>query len=471
MRTVRTRFAPSPTGELHIGNARTALFAYLFAKRHNGKFILRLEDTDTERSKPEYSEAIIEDMSWLNLGYDEGPYRQSERMHIYREYLNQLIEKGVVYECFCTPQELEERRRIALKSGKPPVYDGRCSNLPATERNRLKSEGKPFTYRFRFSNFDIIKFEDVVRKEVVFNPAIMGDPIIVRADGVPAYNFACTIDDMLMGVTDVIRGEDLLDQTPRQIALLMTFGADIPRYAHLPLIFGKGKKPLSKRDGATSVAEFRGSGFLPIALLNYLYRLGYSPETDKEILSLDEMSQLFQLERVSSAPAIFDMQKLKFLNREAIRGADEDSLTLHFKNFMGERGDRVDREFVRVFKEEIFTLNELRDVSAFLFDDDFNIDLVIHTLKTHKLFCGADMFVEIMNIFLKSISGDNFNEEPLRRYIEEKDIKPIAVFMMPRIAITGREKGPALRDIVKLLGLERVKFRVERIINYFSKGE
>ncbi|MCX7959758.1 MAG: glutamate--tRNA ligase family protein, partial [Deltaproteobacteria bacterium] len=202
---VKTRFAPSPTGELHIGNARTALFAYLYAKKNNGKFILRLEDTDTERSRPEYSDAIIEDMKWLGLSFDEGPFRQSERFQIYREHLEYLIGKNLVYECFCTPPELEERRKIALKSGKPPVYDGRCSLLSEEDKKRLKSQNKAFTYRFRFSSFDIIEFEDAVRKKVQFNPGIMGDPIIIRADGVPAYNFACTIDDMLMGVTDVIR--------------------------------------------------------------------------------------------------------------------------------------------------------------------------------------------------------------------------------------------------------------------------
>lgn len=468
---IRTRFAPSPTGELHIGNARTALFAYLFARKHNGKFILRLEDTDTERSKPEYSDAIIDDMSWMNLIYDEGPYKQSERMHIYKEYLNKLIEKGLVYECFCTPQELEERRKIALKSGKPPVYDGRCARLSEEEKNSLKSQGKAFTYRFRFSQFDIIKFEDVVRKEVTFNPSIMGDPIIVRADGVPAYNFACTIDDMLMGVTDVIRGEDLLDQTPRQIALLKTFGADIPRYAHLPLIFGKGKKPLSKRDGATSVSEFRAQGYLPNALLNYLYRLGYSPDTDKQILTFDEMAELFELERVSSSPAIFDIQKLKFINREAIRNSNEEALILRFKEFMGNHSERVDSEFVRVFKEEIFTLSELKESSAFLFDEDYNVEEVINQIANHKLFCGSKMLIEILNIFINSIKDKDFNEEPLRRYIEERNIKPIVVFMIPRMAITGREKGPALKDIVTLLGFERIKFRIEKIIEHFSKGD
>jgi len=464
MRTVRTRFAPSPTGELHIGNARTALFAFLYARKSLGKFILRLEDTDAERSRPEYSDAILCDMEWMGLGYDEGPYKQSERMGIYKEYLQKLIEKDLVYECFCTPQELEERRKIALKSGKPPVYDGRCANLSSEEKKRLKSEGRRFTYRFRFSNFDIIEFEDVVRKKVVFNPAIMGDPILVRADGIPAYNFACTIDDMLMGVTDVIRGEDLLDQTPRQIALLKTFGADIPNYAHLPLLLGKGKKPLSKRDGATSVAEFRNQGFLSIALLNYLYRLGFSPDTDKEVLSIEEMIDLFQLEKVSSAPAVFDIQKLRFINREAIRGSDISQLTVLFRQFMGSRDGIVNSEFVKVFKEEIFTLSELSDASGFLLDENYHPDLIVEKLKSHKLFCGSEMAVEILKLFLSSCEKGKFEEEPIRKYIEIKNVKPIVVFMIPRIVLTGREKGPSLSDIVSLLGYDRIRQRIESVL-------
>jgi len=464
MSKVRTRFAPSPTGELHIGNARTALFAFLYAKKSGGTFILRLEDTDAERSKPEYCDAILEDMKWLGLGYDEGPYKQSERMGIYREYLERLIEKDLVYECFCTPQELEERRRIALKSGKPPVYDGRCGRLSREERERLKREGRPFAYRFRFSTFDTIEFEDVVRKRVVFNPAIMGDPILVRADGVPAYNFACTIDDMLMGITDVIRGEDLLDQTPRQIALLKTFGADIPRYAHLPLIFGRGKKPLSKRDGATSVGEFKNQGFLPVALLNYLYRLGFSPETDREVLSLDEMIDLFNLEKVSSAPAVFDIQKLRHINREAVRIAEISDLLDLFRSFMGDKRGAVNEDFVRVFKEEVSTLSELLEVSRFLFDEYFEPDRIAGIMRGYKNYCGDEMAREILDLFVHSCKSGRFDEEPLRRYIDEKKIKPVVAFMIPRIVLTGSEKGPSLSDIVLLLGYERVKSRIDSVL-------
>lgn len=463
---IRTRFAPSPTGEMHIGNARTALFSYLFARKNNGRFILRIEDTDIERSKPEYSDAIIEDMRWLGIIYDEGPYKQSERLSIYKEYLNKLIEKGLVYECFCTPTELEERRKIALKSGRPPVYDGRCSLLSDVEKKRMISEGKSFTYRFRFSSFDIIEFEDVVRKKVVFNPKIMGDFILVRADGVPAYNFACTIDDMLMGITNVIRGEDLLDQTPRQIAILKSFGADIPRYAHLPLIFGSGKKPLSKRDGATSVHEFRGEGFLPEALLNYLYRLGYSPPTEKQILTLDEMVDLFDIEKVSPSPAVFDYSKLRFLNRETIRGKDDQYLMNAFSVFMGDKGKYVTKEFVQVFKEEISTLSEVKSASSFLFDDEFIPRKTIETIKNSKFYVDVETTIEILRIFRESITSDGFDETPLRDYISRKGVKPLSVFMLIRLALTSRDKGPTLVDIVKLLGAERTKLRIDSVIRH-----
>ncbi len=465
MKSVRTRFAPSPTGELHIGNARTALFAYLYAKKNGGKFILRLEDTDTERSRPEFSDAIIDDMKWMGLLWDEGPFKQSERMNIYKEYLNRLRGKNLVYECFCTPEELEERRKIALKSGRPPVYDGRCGNLSEKERERLISEGKKYTYRFRFSQFEPIEFNDIIRKKVTFNPKIMGDPILIRADGVPAYNFACTIDDMLMGITSVIRGEDLLDQTPRQIALLKTFGADIPEYAHLPLIFGKGKKPLSKRDGATSVAEFRAQGYLPIALLNYLYLLGYAPNTDKKVLSLSEMTELFDLERVSSSPAIFDIQRLKFINRETIRITCPDELKGFFIDRLNRRSDLISDEFVRVFKEEIFTLSELEEASDYFFSEGFKPEEFVNKIKAYKQYPGQMITTEILHTFIGSISEDgNFTEEPLRKFIENRGIKPIIVFMIPRIALTGRDKGPAIKDIVKILGYNEVNRRVEAIL-------
>ncbi len=463
---VKTRFAPSPTGEMHIGNARTALFSYLYAKKCGGRFILRLEDTDTERSRPEYSEAIIEDMKWLNLGYDEGPYKQSERMGIYREYLDKLIGMNLVYECFCTPSELEERRKIALKSGKPPVYDGRCALLSEEEKRRLKSEGKPYTYRFRFSTFDIIEFEDAVRKKVVFNPRIMGDPIIVRADGVPAYNFACTVDDMLMGITYVIRGEDLLDQTPRQIALLRTFGAEVPRYAHLPLIVGSGKKPLSKRDGATSVVEFREQGFLPESLLNYLFRLGFSPLTDKQILSLDEMAEMFEIERVSPSPAVFDFSKLRFLNREVLRNLDESRLLELFGKSMDKRGQSVNRDFVKVFKEEVFTVSEIRDASAFLFDDVFNPKEASEKIRKSKFFTSTAETDRIFRIFTESLNESGFDEAPLRKYIEQTGVKPLSVFMLIRLALSGREKGPSLSDIVRLLGRDKVRKRIESVLGY-----
>lgn len=467
MKRIRTRFAPSPTGELHIGNARTALFTYLYAKKHNGTFILRLEDTDTQRSRPEFSDAIIDDIKWLGIMWDEGPFRQSERLQIYREYLNILIAKDLVYECFCRPEELEERRRLALKSGRPPVYDGRCRDLSQRERERLRSEGRAFTYRFKFSQFEPIEFDDIIRKKVIFHPQIMGDPILVRADGLPTYNFACTIDDMVMGITTIIRGEDLLDQTPRQIAILKSLGAEIPEYAHLPLIFGKSKKPLSKRDGATSVAEFREQGYLSIALLNYLYLLGYSPNTDRTLLSILEMEEMFEIERVSLSPAIFDIQKLRYINREAIRRSKPEQLLELFKSSLPNKDDMINEDFVRVFKEEIFTLAELRDQSTYIFSDGFEPDKFVDRLRSYKYYPNKELAVEVLNTFLNSLhNGKEFREEPLRRLIESRQIKPIVAFMIPRIALTGRESGPAIADIVKILGAAEIKKRITSVLNF-----
>lgn len=467
MKRMRTRFAPSPTGELHIGNARTALFAYLYAKKYNGTFILRLEDTDTQRSRPEFSDAIVKDIKWLGMMWDEGPFRQSERMQIYEEYLNILIAKDLVYECFCRPEELEEMRRLALKSGRPPVYDGRCRDLSRRERERLRSDGRIFTYRFRFSQFEPIEFDDIIRKKVIFHPQIMGDPILVRADGLPAYNFACTIDDMLMGITTVIRGEDLLDQTPRQIAILKSLGAEIPKYAHLPLIFGRGKKPLSKRDGATSVAEFREQGYLPIALLNYLYLLGYSPNTDRRLLSILEMEEMFELERVSPSPAIFDIQKLRYINREAIRRSEPEQLVELFRRSLPGKEDMIDEDFIRVFKEEIFTLSDLKDQSSYIFSEGFKPDEFADRLRSYKYYSDKELAVEVLNTFMNSLhNGKGFREEPLRRLVESRHLRPIVAFMIPRIALTGRESGPAIADIVKILGDTEIKKRINSVLNF-----
>lgn len=332
---MRLRFAPSPTGLLHVGNARTALFNWLYARGQGGTFILRIEDTDIERSTSESEASILEDLRWLGLDWDEGPgvgggrgpYRQSERLDLYRSYASELIDSGKAYYCFCQPEQLDQDRRAALEAGRPPKYVGRCRQLsPAAARDRL-SHGEAGVVRFRVPDERDVVFQDVVRGSVSFNTGVIGDPVLLRSDGRPAYNFAVVVDDALMEVTHVIRGEDHISNTPRQVLLYEALGFTPPVFAHLALVLGPDHTPLSKRHGATSVSEFRARGYLPEALVNYLALLGWSPGGGDELLPVAELARRFTLDTVGHSAAIFDTEKLAWANRHYVREADPDRLT------------------------------------------------------------------------------------------------------------------------------------------------
>ncbi len=325
--SVRVRFAPSPTGSLHVGNARTALFNWLFARKHGGRFILRIEDTDRERSKPEWEAAILEDLRWLGLGWDEGPdvggrlgpYRQSERLEEYRSAAGRLLNEGGAYSCFCSPEMLETQRKERLAQGLPPRYDGRCRTLAPDEVTRRRAAREPTVVRFRMPQ-ELITVRDLVKGDVQFLGSDLDDFIILRADGTPSYNFAAAMDDCRMGVTLVIRGDDHLANAPRQMALARALGWEPPQYAHVPLIHGADGAPLSKRHGAVSVAEYRAAGILPEGLVNYLALLGWSPPAGQdEVLDLPTLSRLFSLDRVSRAPSRFDAERLAWFNRQHLR--------------------------------------------------------------------------------------------------------------------------------------------------------
>jgi glutamyl-tRNA synthetase/nondiscriminating glutamyl-tRNA synthetase len=327
---MRLRFAPSPTGHLHVGNARTALFNWLLARGHGGTFILRIEDTDVGRSTRESENAIIEDLRWLGLEWDEGPdvgggfgpYRQSERLHLYRSYANELMAMGAAYYCFCSSEQLEEDRRTAIAAGLPPRYSAACRSLdPARSRARVEA-GERAAVRFRVPEDREVVFDDLVRREVRFRTDVIGDPVLLRSDGSPAYNFAVVIDDALMQVTDVVRGEDHISNTPRQILIYEALGFQPPRFAHLALVTGPDHTLLSKRHGATSVAEFRARGFLPEALVNHLALIGWSPGGDDELLPVDELARRFSIEAVGTSAGVFDVEKLAWVNRHYLRLAD-----------------------------------------------------------------------------------------------------------------------------------------------------
>ncbi|MGE0814234.1 MAG: glutamate--tRNA ligase [Vicinamibacterales bacterium] len=325
---MRVRFAPSPTGHLHVGNARTALFNWLLARRHGGTYVLRVEDTDRERSTAASEAAIKDDLRWLGLEWDEGidaggalgPYRQSERLAIYAEHTARLLADGHAYRCFCAPEQLDAERKAALAAGRPPKYGGTCRALDAVDVERRLAAGESAAIRLRVPADRVVGFDDLVRGRVEFHTDVIGDPVLVRADGIPAYNYAVVVDDALMAITHVVRGEDHISNTPRQILVYEAFGWTPPAFAHLSLVLGPDHAPLSKRHGATSVAEFRAKGYLPEALANYLALLGWSPGDD-ELHPLSELAARFDLAAVGHSPGVFDEAKLAWANRHYLRHA------------------------------------------------------------------------------------------------------------------------------------------------------
>ena len=343
---MRLRFAPSPTGQLHVGNARTALFNWLLARGAGGTFVLRIEDTDFERSTTQSESAILEDLRWMGLEWSEGieaggdcgPYRQSERLHIYRAHVVELMSLGHAYQCFCSAEQLEADRKAALEAGRPPQYVGRCRDITRDQARRRIENGERAVIRFRVPANREVVFNDIVRGEVRFSTEVIGDPVLVRSDGIPAYNYAVVIDDALMAITHVIRGEDHISNTPRQILLYEAFGWTPPPFAHVSLVMGPDHSPLSKRHGATSVAEFRARGYLPEALTNYLALIGWSPGEGEELLPLQELAARFRLEDVGHSAGVFDIEKLAWVNRHYLKAAAPDRLARLAVPYCSRRG-------------------------------------------------------------------------------------------------------------------------------------
>ena len=342
---MRVRFAPSPTGHLHVGNARTALFNWLLARGQGGTFILRIEDTDVERSTKASEQAILDDLRWMGLQWDEGveaggdrgPYRQAERLPLYAEYRQRLLQEGKGYYCFCSAETLDAQRKAQLAASLPPKYAGTCRNIPLEEAMRRRSAGDPAVVRLRVPEGREVTFHDVVRGPVTFHTDVIGDPVLVRSDGIPAYNFAVVIDDALMEITHVIRGEDHISNTPRQILLYEAFGWTPPAFAHLSLVMGPDHAPLSKRHGATSVREFREKGYLPEALVNYLALIGWSPGQNEELLPADELARRFKLENVAHSAGVFDEDKLAWANRHYLKLTPPDRLATLAEPFLRQR--------------------------------------------------------------------------------------------------------------------------------------
>ncbi len=462
--TVRTRFAPSPTGYLHVGGARTALFSWLFARKHGGKFILRIEDTDLERSTAESVNAILEGMTWLGLEYDEGPFYQTHRFDRYDEVIDQLLEKGLAYRCDCSKERLEKLREEQMAKKLKPRYDGRC-------RARNVDPEKPHVVRFRNPEAGVVVFQDLVRGTIRVNNAELDDLIIRRSDGSPTYNLTVVVDDADMGITHVIRGDDHINNTPRQINLLQAMGLPVPQYAHLPMILGEDGTRLSKRHGAVSVMQYMHDGFLPEALLNYLVRLGWS-HGDQEIFSLDEMVELFDLSEVNRAPSIFNREKLLWINQHYLKHDDPKRVARLLSPHMGELGiDPVEGpDLVRVVeaqRERARTLVELAEISAFYYRDFETFDekaanKALKPAALEPLRAVRERLAALESWERAAIHG------AIESTVEALDVGFGKVGMPLRVAVTGGAPSPELDLTLELVGREATLRRIDKAVAWIE---
>jgi len=460
---VRVRFAPSPTGHLHIGGARTALFNWLFARHHNGKFILRIEDTDRSRSTEEYIESIIESIKWLGLDWDEGPFRQTDRMETYRTYAYKLLEEGKAYRCYCTPEELEERRQKAMKEGKPPRYDRRCREIKETL-------DKPFAIRFKMPLEGETVVKDLVKGTVTFKNIEIEDLVILRSDGTPTYNFCVVVDDFEMKITNVIRGEDHLNNTPKQIHIYQALGINPPEFAHIPMILGADRARLSKRHGATSVLAYRDEGYLPEALVNFLARLGWS-YGDQEIFTREELIKYFNLEQVGKANAVFNAEKLLWLNSEYIKLTPEERLFELVKPFLVNEGylkENVDIKWacraIKSLKERCRTLKELAHAMRY-----YLLDYVDIEPKAKEKYINPETIPIIKEITEKLAQLNDFTQDKIEKIfmdiVNERGLKLGQVAQPIRVVITGSTVSPGIYEVLEIVGKEKTLKRLRRIIN------
>jgi glutamyl-tRNA synthetase len=463
MSEVRLRFAPSPTGYLHIGGARTALFNWLLARKEKGKFILRIEDTDVARSTQESVDAILEGMTWLGLDWDEGPFYQSESFPLYKEFVQKLLAAGKAYKCYCTPEELEAKRELAMREGRKPKYDGTC-------RNRAEDiPGKPFAVRFRAPQSGETAFHDLIKGPISFANEELDDLIIQRSDGTPTYNFTVVIDDATMGITTVIRGDDHVNNTPRQIMLYEALDYPVPKFAHVPMILGADKTRLSKRHGATSVMAYRDMGFLPEAMVNYLVRLGWS-HGDDEIFTRAELIEKFSIEAVGRSAGVFNPDKLLWLNHHYIMTGDPQRLADLLVPFLKER--EVDpgngpelTAVVRTLQERSKTMIEMADGAVFYYTSDFAYDeeAAVKFLKPEVVPLYEALLTKLAK--LPDFSHDAI-EAAFKEFCAEQGIKMGQIGPPVRVALCGGTTSPSIYEVLEVLGRDEARRRVERAIAF-----
>ncbi len=467
MALVRTRFAPSPTGYLHIGGARTALFCYLFARHHGGQFLLRIEDTDRERSTEESIQAILDSLQWLGLDWDEGPFFQSQRGDIYREHTEKLLRDGKAYRCYCTPEELEAKRATAMREGRNPTYDRIC------KRRKEPIPDRPFALRFAAPLDGETVVNDLIRGHVTFQNFELDDLILVRSDGSPTYNLCAVVDDALMQVTHIVRGEDHLTNTPKQIQIYRALGFEPPAFAHIPLILGPDRTRLSKRHGATSVMAYRDMGYLSDALVNYLARLGWS-HGDQEVFSRAELVELFTLEAVGKSAGVYNLEKAEWLNAHYMKEMSAAELADAVKPFLAAKGyadieEAWLQKMVVTLQERAKTLVELVDAAQFYLQEEIDIDAA--AARKHLKAGIAEPLRALSDELARLPSWDIDSIHACFKTVTERfELKLGKVAQPVRVAVTGGTASPGIFEVLDVLGRERTLQRLERALGSLASA-
>jgi len=491
IKKIRVRIAPSPTGALHIGTARSALFNYLFAKKNKGKFILRIEDTDKERSELRWTQDIIDGLKWLGIEWDEGPdiagnfgpYKQSQRNNLYEKYLKKLLDENKAYHCFCTSEELEDKRQEQMSRGLAPKYDGTCAHLSKEIIKKNLAEKKPSVIRFRVENKKV-KFNDLIRGDVEFDTVLMGDIIIAKNFETPLYNFTAVVDDFEMQISHVIRGEDHISNTPKQILIQEALDLPHPEYGHLPLILAPDRSKMSKRFGAVSVTEYKNQGYLPEALINFMALLGWNPGTEKEMFTLAQLSKEFSIEKVQKAGAIFNIQRLDFLNGFYIREKPVEKLTELCAPYLKEAGLLVQgqvtqnklQEIIEVSKTRMKRLSDIIELSDFFFQDKLKYDKNLlgwqkmgdSEIKDSLMF-SEKILSEIKKWDLKNLETEMFSASEKFNLEKNYPEKNKGYMLWPlRVALSGKQSSPSPFEIADILGREKTIKRIKEAIKLVS---
>ena len=486
MEEVRVRIAPSPSGNLHVGTARTALFNYLFAKKNNGKFVLRIEDTDAERTSQEYVDNIFDSLKALGLNWDEGPdvggeygpYTQSERFDIYPKYIQELLDKGYAYECFCTPEELEAEKEEATANKKPYVYSKKCENLTEEEKAKLRAEGRKPAIRFNisktqkaFHDSTILEFEDLVKGKLHMDTDLLGDFVIQKSNGAPTYNYAVVIDDMLMKISHVIRGEDHISNTYKQILIYEALGAEVPRFGHLGMILAPDRSKLSKRHGATAVSDFVKQGYLTDALVNFVALLGWAPSDSEEIKPVDKIAEDFRIGEISSSNSIFEYDKLKWMNSHYIKQLPIEELKTRLKPYLenydlSELSDEQFTKMVEITREPLTLLSDITDAVTYFFGDTVTMDEGVQ-----EEVIDTETSQSVLKDFVAQAQDWEWSEEVLHEKLEEfrgqwkeQGVKPKLTMWAIRAAVSGRTRGADMIGMLEVLGKERTINRAKNAI-------